>query len=600
MGAKVAATTCFQWTQPAALLPHSPSSSSQTLAFAISPRKRRCRFNGVGAGNSAVVCRYAQRLDRLALLGAPLNLNLDRTGSSELPKQRQRRAGTTIGRACSASLDSFPDEEFLNKIQELALRFQLADDDDYSPSYNSDALDSGSDARSGSGSGSGSNNLLVDSESEIPSGSGSGSDSSVTTDSWNLATQFPQDYIEPSWEGLSVPGSIERKANSVDLPLSLRMIKRKMQWQEGFIEAGESAYCSVKRAFSSMVFIIRELHSYSMQMREFLFMEDLQGILARVQREMHASFVWLFQQVFSHTPTLMMYVMILLANFTVYSMGSNAAMAAAALPPPPAATEIVSVLELQDHGTQKFDSSSVNKFTVSSSGGKSASIGGNNGGGGRARPVGSGTDGGGGGGDGWLDRFSTIVPDGAQLSSSRGTTGEPVSGQVDREEELKLWNSIVEEASRMQAAALSDESLDHETMRRLVSPISAKIEPDDDYEEYSRTDLLYQTGVLQEPKNPLLLANYAQFLYLVARDYDRAEEYFKRAIEVEPPDAEAYGKYASFLWRARNDLWAAEETFLEAISADPSNSHYAANYAHFLWNTGGEDTCFPISSPEEV
>ncbi|KAB2599580.1 hypothetical protein D8674_009851 [Pyrus ussuriensis x Pyrus communis] len=47
-----------------------------------------------------------------------------------------------------------------------------------------------------------------------------------------------------------------------------------------------------------MVFIIRELHSYTLQMREILFFEDLQGILSRVHKEMQASFVWLFQQVF--------------------------------------------------------------------------------------------------------------------------------------------------------------------------------------------------------------------------------------------------------------------------------------------------------------
>jgi len=79
----------------------------------------------------------------------------------------------------------------------------------------------------------------------------------------------------------------------------------------------------------------------------------------------------------------------------------------------------------------------------------------------------------------------------------------------------------------------------------------------------------------------------------------RAEYYFKKAIAVEPKDAEAHNKYANFLWQVRNDLWAAEETFLEAISADPTNSFYAANYAHFLWNTGGEDTCFPLSSPDD-
>ncbi|MFQ6643082.1 hypothetical protein Gotur_018209 [Gossypium turneri] len=112
--------------------------------------------------------------------------------------------------------------------------------------------------------------------------------------------------LKPSWLERGeeiIPSNIERKGNSVDLPLSLRIIKRKLQWQEGFRDAGESTYCSMKKAFSKMVFIIRELHSYTLQMRELLFDEDLQGVLVRVQKEMHASFVWLFQQVFSHTPT---------------------------------------------------------------------------------------------------------------------------------------------------------------------------------------------------------------------------------------------------------------------------------------------------------
>lgn len=403
--------------------------------------------------------------------------------------------------------------------------------------------------------------------------------------------QEPPDWCE----------SIERKANSVELPLSLRIIRRKLQWRDGFREAGESAYCSVKKAFSTMVFIIREIQSFALQMREVLFYEDLQGILVRVQKEMHASFVWLFQQVFSHTPTLMVYVMILLANFTVHSMSSNAAIAAT---PPPAAYHS-SIVEIVDNKNNNFnfdfDSSSIKTFSVSS--GKTTSIGGGNGGGGKIRPVASGTD-----GDGGFDRvdqFRRYVPDaagagsGSQLSSvGTGREAESVSGQVEREEEVSLWNSIVDEASSMQAS-IRDGTLDHETMKRFVSPVFAKIESDG-YTDYFKTELLYRTGLAQEPNNSLLLANYAQFLYLVEHDYDRAEEYFKRAIgvEVEAADAEAHNKYARFLWRVKKDLWAAEETFLEAISADPTNSYYAADYANFLWNTGGDDTCFPLSSPD--
>ncbi|KAI7741210.1 hypothetical protein M8C21_031391, partial [Ambrosia artemisiifolia] len=403
--------------------------------------------------------------------------------------------------------------------------------------------------------------------------------------SYNSLDMESESQHEIDWQGDMIPSSIERKANSVDLPFSLRIIKRKKQWQHGIKEAGESAYCSVKKAFSSMVFIIRELQSYTLQMRELLYYEDLHDILIRVQKEMNASFVWLFQQVFSQTPTLMVYVMILLANYSVHSMSHNFVAVAAETH----VTSVESVSEQSVHSHTKFDSCSVKTFS-SNSGGKTASVGGNNGGGGKFRPVASGTY-----GDG---RFDGSVTSSAAVGNTVWTSEESVSGQVSEDEELESWNSIVDEANRMQSVML-DEDLDRETMKRFVSPVTAKIE-EEDVAEYFKTELLYQTGLSQEPDNPLLLANYAQFLYLVARDYDRAEDYFKRASTVEPKDAEALNKYASFLWQVRKDLWAAEETYLEAISADPDNSFYAANYAHFLWNTGGEDTCFPLDSPDDM
>ncbi|MED6115122.1 hypothetical protein PIB30_087198 [Stylosanthes scabra] len=307
---------------------------------------------------------------------------------------------------------------------------------------------------------------------------------------------------------------------------------------------------------------------------------------------MHASFVWLFQQVFSHTPTLMVYVMILLANFTVHSMGHNTAVMAAVNPPTltteTAEEESMSVSDNQN----RFDSSVVKTFSVSSSNGKkTASVNGGNGGGGKFRPAANGTD-----GEGRFDRTDrhqgTVFPDGLSSQSQVYRTGESNNNNAEsssvEEEEEELWSSMVEEASKM-------EDVDRDSMKRFVSPVTAKMESDD-YAEYLRTELVYQTGLSKEPNNALLLANYAQFLYLVAHDYGRAEEYFKKAIGVEPRDAEAFNKYATFLWKVKNDLWAAEETYLEAISAEPTNSFYAANYAHFLWNTGGEDTCFPLST----
>ncbi|KAL6203378.1 hypothetical protein ACLB2K_027078 [Fragaria x ananassa] len=565
------ASTCLHWSQP--IVPHS-TPSSQTLASAVSsPSSNRWSRSSDGG---ALVCLYVQKLNRSALFGTPsTRLRRSQSCESQAPRNRNR----AVRRGFSASLDAFSDEEFSKKIQELALRFQLSDD--------VTAVSSQSDSGSS-----------VLSETHGVNAEGDGfdvlNDESSRMRFLQSNSQFPHE-LEPPWpsdwqrrDEIVPQASIERKANSFDLPLSLRIIKRKLQWQQDgyFRDVGESAYCSMRKAFSSMVFIIRELHSSCLQMREALFYEDLQGILGRVQKEMQASFVWLFQQVFSQTPTLMVYVMILLANFTVYSLGHNAAIAA---PPPTYATETVSIMDVQDHqNSPQFDSSASKSFSVSSSsGGKTTSIGGSNGGGGNVRPVGSGTEGD--GGFDRSDRYGTIVPDGAS-QLSMGTTREAESGQESKEKEIALWNSVVEEAHQMQGR---DESLDQETIHRFVSPVAVEMESDD-YAEYFRTEMLYQSELSKEPSNSLLLSNYAQLLYQVAHDYDRAEEYFKRAVGVEPADAEAYNKYATFLWRVKNDLWAAEETYLEAINADPSNSYYAANYAHFLWNTGGEDTCFPL------
>ncbi|XP_058110951.1 uncharacterized protein LOC131253834 [Magnolia sinica] len=192
-------------------------------------------------------------------------------------------------------------------------------------------------------------------EAEIGDVLDSGSFRNSTTSEMGNPTS-PTIAPEPSdRRSISVSITPSVRTNYNDLPLSFCILKRTRQWQEGFAEAGESAYCSVNKAFASMVFIINELERYMLQMREILFYEDHQGILVRVQKEMHASFVWLFQQIFSRTPTLMIYVMILLANFTVYSMRNTAAIAAPG--PPPATESPESLVENQQQPT----SSSVNQ-----------------------------------------------------------------------------------------------------------------------------------------------------------------------------------------------------------------------------------------------
>nr|CAB3465082.1 unnamed protein product [Digitaria exilis] len=397
--------------------------------------------------------------------------------------------------------------------------------------------------------------------------------------------------VQPA--GCGWTASVERSASSVGVPLSLRMLKRKKQqqvaaaaarqsprWDEGLSlgSAGES----VGRAFSSMVLIVRELQSFALrQMRDALLCDD---VLARVQGEMHASFVWLFQHIFAGTPTLMVSLMLLLANFTVHSMGHSVAAAAAAYPPAPP-TAVAAVIDTTHRAEPsrgpRFDAASVKTFSV----GRTASVGGNSGGGGKAPPVAGAT------GDGRSDeslyRLSRVAPQ--QPSTPAGAAAPDA---VD-EDEQAIWEMMVTEASRMQARARAEELSDPDVLGSLVAPVEAELETED-HAEHVRTQQRYEQAVADEPGNSLILANFAQFLYLVQNDHDRAEHYFERAVRAEPSDAEALSRYATFLWKARDDLAGAEDAYQEAIAADPGNAHHAAAYANFLWNTGGEDTCYPL------
>ncbi|TYJ31227.1 hypothetical protein E1A91_A06G184100v1 [Gossypium mustelinum] len=284
--------------------------------------------------------------------------------------------------------------------------------------------------------------------------------------------------------------TIEQKANNVGISHSLRFIKRKQQGKLGsFVDnASEFAHSSVKNAISSLVLIIREIQNYTLMIRDSLYSEDLVVVLSKIQKDMTLTFVWLFQQVFSETPILMVYVMLLLANFSVQSMAGKAC----------------------------FDAIQRQGFT------------------------------------------QNVVIETVLVSDKE-------SGKEEEDQCAKV-------------------------RQQLVSPLHAEIEPDN-YEVHSKTDLVYQMRIAEEPNNALLLTNYAQFLHLVVNDYDRAEECFKRAIEVEPQDAEALGLYADFLWQVRNNEWEAEEMYIQAAEADTKNPFQASKYANFLWSTGCQGIC---------
>ncbi|EOA23753.1 hypothetical protein CARUB_v10016965mg [Capsella rubella] len=545
MEVKVATTTSFHWSGRHSAIPQCPS-FSQTLTSS-KRRRSRGRAGDVAVSGGSLACQ--SRLKPSSFLGTQSG-KLHRSKSCELwefSNSTTKKVSTdvvkrdsSLRRVCSASSGFFSDEAFSVKMQELASQFRIAGED-------------GDEKR-----------IVNKHKSEVVGSRRFGSVKLLQESVPGLAS------LEAPWAEMVNHSSIERKANSVDLPLSLRIIKRKLQ-EEALKEASASTYCSINRAFSSMVFMIEELQGFALQTRV--------GVLRQVKKEMHASLLWIFQHVFSQTPTLMVHVMILLANYTVHSVASNLPISAS--PPYSAETKEVPVVDKgPDQTHQRIDFSSLEQSSVSSGVGR-MDLG----------PVVSGRDGKGIDGSKWLGSISfdkvSHLPIHRDLISGEGLT----------EEELSLWNSMVEEVDQLQ-----DSPVDLDMRLRLVSPIAARIEVDD-YANYTRTELLYKIGLAQEPNNHLLLANYAQFLYLVTQDYDRAENCFKKAIESEDVDAEAYSKYATFLWKVRNDLWAAEETFLEAISAEPTNSFYAANYANFLWQTGGEETCYPLGSsdsPQEM
>ncbi|KAK4277859.1 hypothetical protein QN277_015789 [Acacia crassicarpa] len=178
-----------------------------------------------------------------------------------------------------------------------------------------------------------------------------------------------------------------------------------------------------------------------------------------------------------------------------------------------------------------------------------------------------------------------LITEVQMLTDNKREEGSEVN--ADTVSEKILWNSMLEEAHRLQQEQRS-EALDNEAMKMLVAPVSVKLEGDA-YEEYKRTELYYKEHINQSPQSSLLLSNYAQFLYLVYHDVDKAEEYFRRAVMVEPRDAEALCRYADLLWLVRKDLKEAEARYLEAMEVDDSN-HYKSKYATFTWGISEEGT----------
>ncbi|KAJ0987871.1 hypothetical protein J5N97_006227 [Dioscorea zingiberensis] len=339
-------------------------------------------------------------------------------------------------------------------------------------------------------------------------------------DWWRLRKQaeFPEseysEYCElerAKMDEMMMASTVDRNANRQGLPLSLRIIKRKKRWERELMEAGEFACCSAKRAFSSMVFIIRELQSHA------LFWDDqvpLPGILDRVRSDLHASFVWLFQRVFCCTPTLMLYLMILLANFSVYSMVRNPAIAM-----PPCPSLLVSLSDVNhDHHHHK-----------------------------------------------------SIISDpwGSKLQDEQTAWEKIVEYALrmrarTRDESLMdpevLRQLVAPVTARIQA---EEDNCEHYIHTELMYERVLSEDPDNalllsNFAQFlylvhrnydSRAEYYFKRAVKIQPADAEALNRYACFLWLVRKDLGTAEETFLEAIAADPDNLVYASNYSHFIWK---------------------------------------------------
>ena len=302
------------------------------------------------------------------------------------------------------------------------------------------------------------------------------------------------DVLEPSFLGIKpeppdwsardemIRDCIARRASSIELPVSLRMIKMKQKFLrlEEEREIGDleehmkNNQSPINSLYCSTLYIVREIQSQALKSRGIVLDEELDdGIVSKFQREMTSSFIWLFREVFAKTPSLMLQVMVLTSDFATYSLET--------LQP------FAQTLEKSREEHENLGQNSRNW------------------------------------GGGCLE-LGKLVPT------------KEISEKME-ENQMGMWNSMVEEANHIEQGGFDKiEGLrfvdyngnlvkhvdDKLTEKRIefVSPVKVEIEGDD-YEEYYRTDFLYQMGLFQEPNNTLLLSNYALFLSLVFKDYDR-------------------------------------------------------------------------------
>ncbi|EPS61216.1 hypothetical protein M569_13583, partial [Genlisea aurea] len=76
----------------------------------------------------------------------------------------------------------------------------------------------------------------------------------------------------------------------------------------------------------------------------------------------------------------------------------------------------------------------------------------------------------------------------------------------------------------------------------------------------------YRSILQQNPDNPLILRNYAQYLNS-NRDLRGAEEYYSRAVLADPGDGEILSEFAKWIWELHGDKERAEGYFQRGVQA---------------------------------
>ena len=112
-------------------------------------------------------------------------------------------------------------------------------------------------------------------------------------------------------------------------------------------------------------------------------------------------------------------------------------------------------------------------------------------------------------------------------------------------------------------------------------------------------DARFRSALADNPRDAMLLADYAQFLTVGRQDHDGAEHYFNRAIDADPQNDAALRLFARFLTDIRRDHERAEDCYRLAIRANFESAETMCCYAEFLWHARGDletaGECFQVA-----